>query len=561
MGLTSALFTGLAGLNSSQFRLDTIGDNVANVNTVGFKASRTMFQTLFSQTLSGGTKPSPAIGGTNPLQIGLGSTVGAIQRNFTPGSIETTGVASDLAVEGNGFFVLRTPENERVFSRDGSFALSAEKNLVSQDGFFVQGFGVDKDFNLIPGQITDVQIPLGTLTTARATGSAYFDGTLNSGGTVATDGAVWASQVLNDSGGAVVTGATLLTDVRNPAALATPLLANGDTITLTGVKQGGRNLPEAVFTVGTTGTTLADFASWLQQVTGINDDAGVPGTPGVTIAGGQIVVRGNVGTENALSIPDGSILGSHTGVQVPFSFLQTQAANGTSVHSSFTVYDSIGTPVTIELSAVLESRTTSQSTWRVYATSADDSDIDLDLGSATISFDSSGKPQTPLDTNILINRVGSGAADPLVVRIDFSKLRGLTVDDSSLVMTFQDGFPTGTLVDYAIGGDGQITGTFSNGLTQTIGQIVLGTFANPSGLVARGNNVFFTGANSGEAQVTAPLILGAGKILGGALELSNVDLSREFINMITASTGFSAASRVVSTSDQLLQELLLIARR
>lgn len=561
MGLTSALFTGLAGLNSSQFRLDTIGDNVANVNTVGFKASRTMFQTLFSQTLSGGTKPSTAIGGTNPLQIGLGSTVGAIQRNFTPGSIETTGVASDLAVEGNGFFVLRTPENERVFSRDGSFALSAEKNLVSQDGFFVQGFGVDKDFNLIPGQITDVQIPLGTLTTARATGSAYFDGTLNSGGTVATDGAVWASQVLNDSGGAVVTGATLLTDVRNPAALATPLLANGDTITLTGVKQGGRNLPEAVFTVGTTGTTLADFASWLQQVTGINDDAGVPGTPGVTIAGGQIVVRGNVGTENALSIPDGSILGSHTGVQVPFSFLQTQAANGTSVHSSFTVYDSIGTPVTIELSAVLESRTTSQSTWRVYATSADDSDIDLDLGSATISFDSSGKPQTPLDTNILINRVGSGAADPLVVRIDFSKLRGLTVDDSSLVMTFQDGFPTGTLVDYAIGGDGQITGTFSNGLTQTIGQIVLGTFANPSGLVARGNNVFFTGANSGEAQVTAPLILGAGKILGGALELSNVDLSREFINMITASTGFSAASRVVSTSDQLLQELLLIARR
>jgi flagellar hook protein FlgE len=128
-------------------------------------------------------------------------------------------------------------------------------------------------------------------------------------------------------------------------------------------------------------------------------------------------------------------------------------------------------------------------------------------------------------------------------------------------MTLQDGFATGTLVDYAIGGDGIITGTFSNGLTQTVGQVVLATFSNPGGLVAQGNNIFLAGANSGDAQITQPLQLGAGKILGGALELSNTDLSREFINMITASTSFSANSRVISTSDQLLQELLLILRR
>ncbi|MCK6455000.1 MAG: flagellar hook-basal body complex protein [Phycisphaerae bacterium] len=561
MGLTSALFTGLSGLNSSQFRLDVIGDNIANLNTTGFKGSRTSFQTVFSQTINGGTKPSTNTGGTNPTQVGLGSTVGSIQRLFNPGSIETTGVPSDLAIEGNGFFVLRTPENERVFTRDGGFTLSANNNLITQDGFFVQGYGVNSDFELQRGSLTDLQIPLGTLTTARATTRARFEGTLNSGGEIATAGSVLQSQVLNDPLGAAAVGTTLLTDLRNPSDLVTPLLANGDAITLDGVMRGGRELATASFTVGTDGTTVDDFLGWLNDVLGINEDAGVPGSPGVSISGGQFVIRGNVGTANALTISDGTLISSNPLLQVPFTFTQSQAANGTSVHTAFTVYDSIGSPVEVDVVAVLEARTTGSSTWRFYATSPDDSDADIDLGTISLSFDERGTPITPLDTGVLLNRVGTGAIDPLVVQLDFANLRGLTVDNSALVMSFQDGFSAGTLIDYSVGGDGRITGTFSNGLTQTIGQVVLATFANPAGLVARGNNVFFVGANSGEAQISEPLVLGAGRILGGALELSNVDLSREFINMITASTSFSASSRVVSTSDQLLQELLLIARR
>src|SRR5262245_41341999 len=151
MGLTSALYTGLSGLNSSQFRLDVIGDNISNINTTGFKGSRTLFQTQFARTLSGGTKPGDAQGGTNPSQVGLGSQVGAIQRSFLPGSVETTGVPSDLAIEGNGFFVMRTPDNEAVFSRDGAFTLSADNRLISSNGFFVQGYGINSDFELIPG--------------------------------------------------------------------------------------------------------------------------------------------------------------------------------------------------------------------------------------------------------------------------------------------------------------------------------------------------------------------------------------------------------------------------
>ena len=114
MGLTSALYTGLTGLNSNQFRIDVIGDNIANINTVAFKGGRASFQTQFSQTFSAGSAPGQAEGGTNPMQIGLGSVLGAIQKQFTPGSIETTGVGTDLAVEGNGFFILRKATNEQT---------------------------------------------------------------------------------------------------------------------------------------------------------------------------------------------------------------------------------------------------------------------------------------------------------------------------------------------------------------------------------------------------------------------------------------------------------------
>jgi len=129
-----------------------------------------------------------------------------------------------------------------------------------------------------------------------------------------------------------------------------------------------------------------------------------------------------------------------------------------------------------------------------------------------------------------------------------------------LVMSTQDGFPTGTLTDYSIGASGIVSGFFSNGLSRDLGQVILATFANDAGLIARSNSVFTSGPNSGIPLISPPSTLGAGRIVAGALEQSNVDLSREFIGLITASTGFSAASRVITKSDELLQELLLITR-
>ncbi|OQZ06979.1 MAG: hypothetical protein B6D36_02180, partial [Planctomycetes bacterium UTPLA1] len=406
MGLTSALFTGLSGLNSSQFQLDVIGDNIANINTTGFKGSRTLFQTQFARTLSAGTKPNGTQGGTNPSQVGLGSTVGAIQRSFTAGSIETTGIASDLAIEGNGFFVLRTPENESVFTRDGTFSLSADNRLISTDGFFIQGFGVNDRFELIPGAVTDVKIPIGSLTTAKATDAAQLDGTLDSTGDVATQGTILQSQVLHDAANNPITGATLLTEVKNPGGAA--FFVNGNVVSINGIKRGGRDIPAEQFVVGTTGTTVTDFLNWLDAASGIDTTVGVSGTPGVGVtADGRLEIRGNAGTENALSIQSGTLL-SNGGTGVPFTFNETQAANGESATTTFIVYDSLGSPISVNLTMVLETRTTASSSWRFYATAADDTDVTFDIGTGVLNFDENGQFVDSPQNGIVIDRVGSG---------------------------------------------------------------------------------------------------------------------------------------------------------
>lgn len=559
MGLTSALYTGLSGLNSSQFRLDVIGDNISNINTTAFKGSRTLFQSQFARTLSGGSRPTTFQGGTNPMQVGLGSGVGSIQRFFTAGSVETTGVQSDLAIEGNGFFVLRTAENESVFTRDGAFTLSADNRLITQDGFFVQGYRVNSNFEIVPGALADLSIPVGTLTTARATERVMLDGTLNSTGVVATQGNILQSQVLHDAADMPITAATALTDVKNPGGA--PMLANGDTITVNGIRRGGRDVPAETFIVGTTGTTVGDFLAWMDEVTGIDTTVGVAGSPGVAVTGdGRLEIRSNAGTANAISIQSGALVSSGA-TQIPFTFSETQAANGESTTTTFITYDSLGTPISVNVTMVLEERNTGSSVWRFYATAADDTDLAFDIGTGTITFDANGQFVSAQDGGVVLNRVGSGATDPMSVLLDFSRLNGLSARESTMVMSFQDGLATGTLIDFSIAQDGVISGTFTNGLNQVLGQLALATFANPSGLLARSNNIYFVGPNSGEARISAPQSLGAGSITAGALELSNVDLSREFINLITSTTAFSAAGRVISTSDQLLQELLLLARR
>lgn len=566
MSLTTAMFTGLTGLNANQIRIDTIGDNIANINTTAFKGSRAMFESQFSLTLSGGTAPSATSGGTNPSQIGMGTGLSAIQRNLLPGPIETTGVPTDLAIEGNGFFVVAPRQGQQAYTRDGSFRLNANHTLVTAAGARVLGYGVNDNFEIQQGVLGELNIPLGSLSLARQTTEARFDGNLNANGPIATHGTILHSIAFEQGPGAPATAATLLTNLFDPATPGSALFEEGDVITIAGATKGGRQLPEVTFEV-TANSTLGDFLDVLNTALGINEDPALGGEPGIRISDedppgqGVIIIEGNAGTANALELNLGAIRSSNENFPSPFQFDEVQEAVGESLHTSFIAFDSLGTPVRVDVTLALESKTNAGNIWRFYTESFDDSDDSAVLGlTGTLMFDTDGQVRDVTNNMITIDRAATGALTPLQMTLDFSGVTGLTTQNSSLVMTNQDGFPAGTLTSFGVGNDGVIYGGFSNGLTRPLGQVAMATFTNPEGLVGSVNNLFLVGPNSGEPIITSPGELGAGRVIGGALEMSNVDLTREFIGLITATTGFSAAGRVISTSNDMLNELLRIAR-
>ena len=579
MALTSTLFTGLSGLDVNQTKLNVVGNNIANANTVGFKSSRTLFKPQFYVTDASGSGPSATFGGVNPSQRGLGAVVASIEKDYEGGQIETTGKDTDLAVDGDGFFIVQGADTR--YTRDGSFVLNASNELVTTGGDFVQGYGVDAQDNVVVGALQNITVPLGAATSARPTNSAIFEGNLNSNGEESTGASVLVSQqltLLNGGGAGPAPGAaTNLTQIASTTASATPLFTVGDVLTLSG-KKGGRDLPDITFDVTAT-STLGELSAFFDQGLGIQpvpDDLN-PATPepGVTInATGSfstLTITGNRGAENALSLAGNAFTNVPGAVPLTFQDDPTSNPTGESVFTSFVAYDSLGTPLTVNLTAVLETKADTGNTWRFFAQSGDDTDAQafdpaalthpgMLLGTGTITFDNAGQLVGATNTSISVTRANTGATTPLAIQLDFGSLTSLTSRSSELVMTEQDGSATGTLNSFSIGADGTITGSFSNGLTRTLGQVALATFNNPEGLVDRGGNMLIAGANSGVAVITPPQQLGAGSIRSGALELSNVDLSEEFINLIVASTGFTAASRVISTSDRLLTELLNTSR-
>ena len=572
MALTSTLFTGLTGLDVNQTRLNVVGNNIANVNTVGFKSSRALFKPQFYITDSSGSPPSAESGGSNPNQRGLGAEVATIEKDWSAGSIEPTGRPTDLAVDGTGFFIVRGQEQH--YTRDGSFKLNALNQLTTSGGQFVQGFATDEDENIIAGNLVDIEIPIGGLTKAEATRTAALSGNLNSGGDLSTGGNVINSNIELFEAGGPITGATLLTNVED--ATATPQYAVGDVIRLEG-SRGGRNQTPVELEV-TAATTVQDLMSMFDHglgvLPGVTQDRGtVSGAQlkaGPT-AGTTLVLVGNSGSGNSVSVEGSSF--TKNGVPAMTFVAGTDGAGlggeavGESIHTTMIAYDSLGQPLRVDLSLNLQETTNGGTTWRFIASSPDDSDYTTFdpagdgqiLGSGTVDFDNNGRLIMANGGTITLNRENTGAEPNVDIELDFEQVTALA-DTNSEIFAQQDGTPIGTLVDFSIGDNGIITSIFDNGLTGTLGQVAIATFDNPSGLTDNGGSLYSVGSSSGEPRVGAPLQGLAGGIRAGALELSNVDLSGEFIDLIIASTGFSAASRVITTSDELMTELLNTSR-
>jgi flagellar hook protein FlgE len=400
-----SLFSGISGLRTHQQMMDVTGNNIANVNTTGYKSSQATFQDTLSQTVNAAAAPQGDAGGTNPAQVGLGVRLAGITTNFGQGASQTTGRTTDLMIQGDGFFAVRDGE-ETLYTRNGSFSFDANGVLVTSAGKKVMGWMADPATGVINSNNTSgpIQLPLGLLLAPEPTTEAVFGGNL-------------------------------------------------------------------------------------------------PGDKPI----------------------------------------------GTSVTTSITTYDQMGAPnslsVTFTRTAPTPPAVPPTTEWAV----------SFDGGvttSGALQFDGSGALIAPVGGMVAVN------AD---LDVDLSGMTAYA-GSSTVNPVSQDGSARGSLQAFTISPDGTLVGVFSNGLKQPLGQIALITFNNPPGLEKAGDSMYRNTVNSGPAQVGTAGAGGRGVLQAGALEMSNVDLAQEFTNLVVAQRGFQANSRVITASDELLQDLVNLKR-
>lgn len=576
MASSVSLYTGLSGLNANARRIDAIGNNIANANTTGFKSSRLMFSNMLSRNMDFGSAPADMRGGTNPHQIGLGVKVSGTQRDFREGPLATTGDPRDLAIEGGGLFIVQRGEDQ-FYTRAGNFRLDASRDLTTIEGDRVMGFGVDDEFNIQPGVLQPINIPLQELTVAEATQNLRFAGNLNASGEVAQRGSLIrlgpdegvGFNALGDPNG--LGPGSLLTTLEDPDAPGEGMFQAGQTLSVQGARKGGSQLPPSEFAVQENSTiqNLLDFLTGALRIQGSDEPNPDGANPGVAFDAqtGQFVVNGNTGEINDLRLRPGDIRlrnGQNGPGRPLFEPEKVESADGESVRTQAVIYDSLGTPLEVDVAMVLVGKNDGGTMWQYYIESDDSTGAEAALGQGEIEFDNNGRLTTQGPVQVQLPRDGTGAETPLVFDMFFdSETDGITAladRGSNLSATYRDGAPIGTLENYSVKPDGTIMGVFSNTLTRPLGQLPLATFPNPEGLTDVGSNLFRGAANSGDRVVRVPGEGAAGRVLSGALEESNVDLGQEFIELIMASTGYSASSRVIRTTDELMQQLLVLGR-
>ena len=285
-------------------------------------------------------------------------------------------------------------------------------------------------------------------------------------------------------------------------------------------------------------------------------------------ATGTVEIAGNVGEENdihglTMTTSDGTSVNSASF----FQNIPSQSAEGESIRMVSTVYDSLGTPREISITFVKEGTTSNgPSTWRYFAESTDDADLDRVVGSGTILFGSNGQviatgsPDEVVTIDLQTTAAqAEGVETPFTFELDLSRLTQFAVVGSQ-VEASQDGFGGGTLEDYTVGADGLITGIFSTGQVRNLGQVAVARFANPNGLTQEASNFFSAAPNSGEAQIGVAGTFGRGTMVSGFLEESNVDLAQQFTDLVIGQRAFQANARTISVSDEMLQELVNLRR-
>jgi flagellar hook protein FlgE len=273
-----------------------------------------------------------------------------------------------------------------------------------------------------------------------------------------------------------------------------------------------------------------------------------------------------MGEQNALDIDLSAFqlsVGGGPAEQVSLPFASSQTANGEGTATDFVVYDSLGISLPVRITTVLESKSSSGTTYRWFADSPDNdpaAGVGTAVGTGVITFDGEGNMVSASESNISIDRENIASMQPLEFELDFSQISGLAEETSSLNAVRQDGSGAGTLSNFIITESGSIVGVFSNGVSRDLGQVRLARFANNTGLEQVGENLYATGVNSGLAIEGDPGENGIGTITAGAVELSNTDIGQNLIELILASTQYRGGARVITAVQQLFDELMALRR-
>lgn len=450
-----SLYTGVTAMNSNQMKIDVISNNIANANTIGYKYQTVSFSDVLNQEIHGASAPQDDIGGVNPMQVGLGVGVASVSTVTTMGSLQYTGNPTDLAISGDGYFVVHSPGGEYNFTRAGNFGVDASGNLVTAEGYQVCGW-------------QDLE--------NQADGTYVFDTT-------------------------------------------------GDPEPINIFESGG----ESNRTIPPNATTEANISGNLNSSATQKGDA--MNDIGTAITDGET-------PDYVMPMTVVDSLGAVHEVDVEYYMCYSETSSGTTETSYYwRAVGEDGNPITDSVTG--------------------------DASEGYVKFDSEGnliEGDSDYPTSMTIPISPGGGAAPLEIEMDFSSLT-MYGSESNVLPTHIDGNTAGELTDFSVDSNGVIMGVYSNGQQKPIGVLCIANFSNPSGLEKSGHNIYQATQNSGSFDGGNPPGVGGAGIIGvGTLEMSNVDLSREYSELIVAQRGFQASSSIISTVDELLQDLINLKR-
>ena len=517
--------TALSGLNAMTDAIDVVGNNLANLNTTGYKNDAVSFQEVISQ----------ALGGSASTQVGLGVARPTTTTQFSQGSIQTTAGQYDAAIQGEGFFVVKGGDGQQLFTRAGNFQVDQNGYLVTAGGERVQGWVADGNGVVSTnGALSDIQVPTGSILQPKPTSTFSLNANLDSSFT----------PVIPLSASGTTSGNVTITTGSN------------DTLNL-----GINGQASRAFTLSNTDTTVTAVATDLQhQFTA----AGIQASATVDASSGALVVSSTSNNGSSGVQVYAGDANSTLGIGVT-----PTAANSGNTFSTTVVQavDSLGNTIPLTLSFTKE---TTYGAWN-YSVSAPEGTISG--GTGTVQFDNTGKmvslsgPAVTADgrgTNVTLSSLPDGAKD-LNMTWSFFNTDGSPrftqfSEASSASSNNQDGEQPAGLTSVSLGDNGAVLAKYSNGVQAQAAQLAIASIRNPQSLLGSPDNNFSLGADTAAPTIGAPGTGGRGTIQGGALESSTVDIASQFSSLLIFQRSYQANSRVITVSDELSQETVSLIK-